>query len=166
MDGLSVRSVADFFGGVQWQNGHVFFIDNTLVMHSRDTYVPPGRAHASLCEPHFAWCWLMHFCNVFYMLETLLRVAVHKFMWNTGFSYTNGPVRAANWVLPVSSYFGGWKYAAVRGSADVQWVLKRLRPLVTWTWITLGGSKTAPSPSRATRSPSSWRSTREGRTSS
>ena len=39
------------YGGVQWQNGHVFIIDNTLVMHSRDTYVPPGRAHASLCEP-------------------------------------------------------------------------------------------------------------------
>ena len=43
MDGLSVRSVADFMTCVH----HRQHVGDAL----RDTYVPSGRAHASLCEP-------------------------------------------------------------------------------------------------------------------
>eukprot|EP00443_Scrippsiella_acuminata_P021380 CAMPEP_0115219206 /NCGR_PEP_ID=MMETSP0270-20121206/26793_1 /TAXON_ID=71861 /ORGANISM="Scrippsiella trochoidea, Strain CCMP3099" /LENGTH=761 /DNA_ID=CAMNT_0002633185 /DNA_START=70 /DNA_END=2356 /DNA_ORIENTATION=+ len=52
VDPVAMRGVADFMQQhrvvFKWHQGDILLIDNTLVMHARDTFVPPRRVLASL----------------------------------------------------------------------------------------------------------------------
>jgi len=55
VDEAAVDSVAEFMRerrvAFKWKKGDVLIIDNTLVMHSRETFVRPRRVLASLRGP-------------------------------------------------------------------------------------------------------------------
>jgi len=52
VDAQAMRGVAQFMQerrvAFEWHQGDILFIDNTLVMHARDTFTPPRRVLASL----------------------------------------------------------------------------------------------------------------------